>query len=88
MRDGLVSADRPVELLAVLGVVDRHLERPLRDPGELGGERDHGSVGGGLDIPGQLVLCRCGDARIRPGRVDQLDGHDLAITGLGQDGAV
>ena len=38
--DRLVGADRPAELLAVLGVLDRHLHRPLGDPGRLGGERD------------------------------------------------
>ena len=38
--DRLVGADRPAELLAVFGVLDRHLHRPLGDPGRLGGERD------------------------------------------------
>ena len=40
VRDRLVGADRPAELLAVFGVLDRHLHRPLGDPGRLGGERD------------------------------------------------
>ena len=31
VRDGLVGADRAVELLALLRVLDRHLHRPLRD---------------------------------------------------------
>ena len=38
--DRLVGADRAAELLAVFGVLDRHLHRPLGDPGRLGGERD------------------------------------------------
>ena len=40
MRDRLVGADRPAELLAILGVGDGHLHRPLRDPGRLGGKSD------------------------------------------------
>ena len=43
MRHRLVGADRPAELLAVLGVLDRHLERPLRDADQLGGERRVGT---------------------------------------------
>ena len=42
--DRLVGADRAAELLAVFGVGDRHLQRPLGDPGRLGGERDAGAV--------------------------------------------
>ena len=42
--DRLVGADRPAELLAVFGVLDRHLHRPLGDPGRLGGERDADAV--------------------------------------------
>ena len=38
--DRLVGADRAAELLAVFGVLDRHLHRPLGDPGRLGGEGD------------------------------------------------
>jgi hypothetical protein len=38
--DALVGADRPVELLPLLGVGDRHLHRLLRDADELGRERD------------------------------------------------
>ena len=40
VRDRLVGADRAAELLAVFGVLDRHLHRPLGDAGRLGGERD------------------------------------------------
>ena len=43
MRDGLEGADRSVELLAFLGVLDRHLLRPLRDPNHLGRERNFGA---------------------------------------------
>ena len=42
--DRLVGADRAAELLAVFGVLDRHLHRPLGDPGRLGGERDAEAV--------------------------------------------
>ena len=44
VRDRLVGADRAAELLAVFGVLDRHLHRPLGDPGRLGGERDAEAV--------------------------------------------
>ena len=37
------GADRSVELLAFLGVLDRHLLRPLRDPNHLGRERNFGA---------------------------------------------
>ena len=40
VRDRLVGADRALELLALLRVVDRHVQRSLRDADELGGERD------------------------------------------------
>ena len=38
--DGLEGADRPAELLAQLGVLDRHLQRPLRSAGLFRGEAD------------------------------------------------
>ena len=38
VRDGLEGADRDAELLAVLDVLERHLERALADADDLGGE--------------------------------------------------
>ena len=38
VRDGLEGADRHAELLAVLDVLERHLERPLADADDLGGD--------------------------------------------------
>ena len=50
VRDRLVGADRPAELLAVLGVLDRHLHRPLGDAGRLGGKRDAEPVEDGVVV--------------------------------------
>ena len=47
VRDGLVGADRAVELLAVARVLDRHLHHPLGHPDQLGGHRHRDPVGGG-----------------------------------------
>ena len=67
VRDGLVGADRAVELLALLGVVDRHLHRPLGDPGQLGGERDQRPVRGRLDVAGERIAADGRDPRVSRG---------------------
>ena len=61
MRDRLVGADRPVELLSVLGVLDRHLHGTLGDPHVLGSERgdDRGvSARDALGVVGESVSRR------------------------------
>ena len=56
--DRLVGADRAAELLAVFGVLDRHLHRPLGDPGRLGGEGDAEAVeDGGSTRPPRRAAC-------------------------------
>ena len=45
VRNRLKRADRDAELLAFLDVVERHLERPLTDPDDLGRDR-HREPGG------------------------------------------
>ncbi len=45
VRDGLEGADRDAELLAVLDVLERHLERALADAEHLGGKHDPDPLG-------------------------------------------
>ena len=88
MGNRLVGADRAVELLALLGVVDRHLHRALGDPGELRAERDQGPVGGPLHVAGERIATVRRDPRVAAGSVDQLDRLDLGVAHLDQDGVV
>ena len=46
VRDGLEGADRHAELLAVLDVLERHVERALADADDLGRDRGADAVGG------------------------------------------
>ena len=62
--DRLERADRPAELHADLGVLDRHLEHLLRAADLLGGQRDRGQVEGAVQRRGAVA-----------GRADQPAGH-------------
>ena len=79
MRDGLVDADLPAELLAVLRVLDREVERLLADSDRL--EREHRET---LVLRAALVEERLADVRApalleEDGLVDEaeLGGGDL-----------
>ena len=85
--DRLVGADRAAELLAVLGVLDRHLERPLGDAGLLGGERDADRGGrpgsSRRPAPGSVASAATRTPSKRTAerrRVGSIDGSRLTVT--------
>ena len=74
VRDRLVGADRAAELLALLRVLDRHVERALGDADELGGERDHGRRRpAAATSPGSGSPPSARDAEVGAGGVDQVE---------------
>ena len=82
MRDGLVGADRATELLALLRVGDRHLQRSRRHPDQLGGEDDHRRLHRLLDVPGERIAAGRAGAVVGAGGVDQVEALELGVIGL------
>jgi hypothetical protein len=67
----LIGPDRPAELPAILGVLDRHLHGPLGDPGRLGGD-----CSAGAPEHRQVVLLEAGERRL--GRdADAVEAHGV-----------
>jgi hypothetical protein len=89
VRDRLVGADRPPELLAVAGVLHRHLQRALRDAGQLGRHRQQRRADA---RPGLALECLAGpvraDAGEAAGGVHRRDRLDLGGRALDHAHAV
>ena len=74
VRDRLIGADRAPELLALLRVFDRHVERPLGDTDELGRDRDRRASKAGGDVAVQRVATIGADPVIGP-RVESISSR-------------
>ena len=88
VRDRLVGADGPVELLALARVVHGHLHGPLGDAGQLGRDRHREAVTAGVHVPGHPLARGLGDEPVGAGRVDRLDGFGLDLRGRRQQRAL
>ena len=82
VRDRLIGADRAPELLALLCVLDRHVERPLGDADELGRERDRRALTAAGDVAVERVAPVGADPVVGPRRVDQVHALELGLRGL------
>jgi hypothetical protein len=88
VSDALVGADRATELLALTGILDRHLHGPLGDPGELGGDRQGEAVATRVGIARHPLAGGFGDQAVGAGGVDRLEGLELDFGGRRDEGTV
>ena len=87
VRDGLVGADRAIELAALLGVGDGHLHRPLGDADRLG-RVHHGRLAAralDVEVAGRRLAVAARDPEQPPRRVERAHRLDLRA---GDHGAV
>ena len=77
VRDGLVGADRAAELLALLGVGDRHLHRPLGDADRVGRVHHRRLQPRALDVGAERLALAAAHAEQPPRGVERLDRLDL-----------
>ena len=88
MRDGLVGADRAAELLALLGVLDRHVERALGDAHALRRERDLADAARARDVARHRIAALGLDAEVGAGGVDEVELLERRVGGLDELRAV
>ena len=79
VRDGLVGAHGHAELLAVLDVVDGHLERPVADADELGADRHERAVRAPAQAPSPSGSPASPGAHAR-GRARRVDRRRRGVT--------
>src|SRR5262245_8752595 len=81
MRDRLIGADRPAELLALARILDRHLGGPLSDACELRADGDGQPVPPGVEVAGEPLAGSVRDEAVAASRVDRLEGLELDLGG-------
>ena len=79
MRDGLEGADRRVELLALFGVLDRHLLCALRNPDHLGRERNFGAGQRAGYVTGEWFAAARAHAGVTASWIDRCERLNLRI---------